>query len=89
MATAPDAQKAIPSQENLLLDYVRRLEKHRGGRQVVHVHLSQLRPFNRREQHIRAATSSFDPLISTTMGQPGRRSKPWSRRCASCFPTIP
>ena len=40
MATAPDAQKAIPSQENLLLDYVRRLEKHRGGRQVVHVHLS-------------------------------------------------
>ncbi|MEQ9554377.1 MAG: hypothetical protein RIG67_01325 [Rhodospirillales bacterium] len=69
MATAPDAQKAIPSQENLLLDYVRRLEKHRGGRQVVHVHLSQLRPFNRREQHIRAATSSFDPLISTTVGQ--------------------
>jgi hypothetical protein len=69
MATAPDAQKSIPSQENLLLDYVRRLEKHRDDRQVVHVHLSQLRPFNRREQHIRAATSSFDPLISEMAGQ--------------------
>ena len=69
MATAPDAQKSIPSQENLLLDYVRRLEKHRDGRMVVHVHLSQLRPFNRREQHIRAATSSFDPLVSAMSGQ--------------------
>ena len=69
MATAPDAQKSIPSQENLLLDYVRRLEKHRDGRMVVYVHLSQLRPFNRREQHIRAATSSFDPLVSAMSGQ--------------------
>lgn len=70
MALAPDAQKsAIPSQENLILDYVRRLEKHRAGRRVVHVHLSQLRPYNRREQHIRAATSSFDPLISSMDGQ--------------------
>ena len=66
---AADMQKTIPSQENLLLDYVRRLEKHRGGRVVAHVHLSQLRPFNRREQHLRAATSSFDPLISSLDGQ--------------------
>ncbi|MEQ8505539.1 MAG: hypothetical protein RIB80_09435 [Rhodospirillales bacterium] len=69
MATAPETQKSMPSQENLLLDYVRRLEKHRDERHVVHVHLSQLRPFNRREQHIRAATSSFDPLISEMSGQ--------------------
>lgn len=69
MATAPDTQKTLPSQENLLLDYVRRLEKHRDDRGVVHVHLSQLRPFNRREQHVRAATSSFDPLVSTMDGQ--------------------
>ena len=69
MAMAPEAQKTLPSQENLLLDYVRRLEKHADGRGVVHVHLSRLRPFNRREQHVRAATSSFDPLISTMDGQ--------------------
>ena len=69
MAIASDTQKTLPSQENLLLDYVRRLEQHRDDRQVVHVHLSQLRPFNRREQHVRAATSSFDPLISSMDGQ--------------------
>ena len=69
MVLAPDMQKNLPSQENLLLDYVRRLEKHRAGRRVVHVHLSQLRPYNRREQHLRAATSSFDPLISSMDGQ--------------------
>ncbi|MEK9672169.1 MAG: hypothetical protein VW268_06650 [Rhodospirillaceae bacterium] len=69
MATAPDPQKSLPTQENLLLDYVRRLEDHRDGRGAVHVHLSQLRPFNRREQHIRAATSSFDPLVSSMDGQ--------------------
>ncbi len=69
MAKAPESQKTLPSQENLLLDYVRRLEKHRDGRGVVHVHLSRLRPFNRREQHVRAATSSFDPLVSSMDGQ--------------------
>ncbi|MEK9722751.1 MAG: hypothetical protein VW405_04615, partial [Rhodospirillaceae bacterium] len=69
MADAADAKKRLPSQENLLLDYVRRLEKHRQGRKVVILHLSALRPFNRRDQHIRAAASNFDNLVSDITGQ--------------------
>jgi EAL domain-containing protein (putative c-di-GMP-specific phosphodiesterase class I) len=57
------------SQENLLLDYVRRLEKHKEGRRAVHIHLSGLRPFNRREHHIRVAADSFEPLIKGLSGQ--------------------
>ncbi|MBL6959093.1 MAG: EAL domain-containing protein [Rhodospirillales bacterium] len=69
MATTPETQRRTPSQENLLLDYVHRLEKHREGRKAVRVHLSNLRPFNRREQHIRAASNSFEPLIAELHGQ--------------------
>ena len=69
MADGSDGKKRLPSQENLLLDYVRRLEKHKDGRKVVILHLSALRPFNRRDQHIRAAASNFDQLISDMTGQ--------------------
>ena len=67
MALSPDKQ--MPSQENLLLDYMRRLEKHKEGRKVVHLHLSLLRPINRREQHIRTAIGNFDTLISSMDAQ--------------------
>lgn len=69
MATVPEAPKRTPSQEQLLVEYVRRLEKQRRGRRAVHVHLSKLRPFNRREQHVRAAATSFEPLVSGLYGQ--------------------
>lgn len=59
----------MPSQENLLLDYVRRLDKHKAGRRAVHIRLSGLRPFNRREQHIRAAADNLEPLIKALRGQ--------------------
>lgn len=58
-----------PSQENLLLDYVRRLEKHKEARRAVHVQLSGLRPFNRRKHHIRIAAANFEPLIKNLKGQ--------------------
>ncbi len=67
MATSPDKQ--LPSQENLLLDYIQRLEKHREGRKAVHLHLSLLRPGNRQEQHIRAASGNFEPLVKSMDGQ--------------------
>ena len=57
MAMSPENQN--PGQENLLLGYMQRLEKHREDRKVVHLHLSYLRPMNRREQHIRTAVSNF------------------------------
>ena len=69
MADQNDGKKRLPSQENLLLDYVRRLEKHKAGRKIVHLHLSGLRPFNRRDQHIRTAASNFEPLIKDLTGQ--------------------
>ncbi|MBL6946567.1 MAG: EAL domain-containing protein [Rhodospirillales bacterium] len=64
-----DGQKRVPSQENLLLDYVRRLEKHQEGRLAVHIRLSGLRPFNRREHHVRVAADSFEPLVKALQGQ--------------------
>ncbi len=59
----------LPCQENLLLDYLRRLESQKEGRKAVRIMLSGLRPFNRRKQHIRAAVSSFEPLVEDLRGQ--------------------
>ncbi len=64
-----DGFKRMPSQENLLLDYVRRLEKHKRGRMSVHIRLSGLRPFNRREHHVRVAADNFEPLVKDLAGQ--------------------
>ncbi len=66
MATQPER---MPSQEKLLIDYVRRLEKLKDGRGLAHIHLSQLRPFNRRDQHIRTAAGNFDQLVKDMQGQ--------------------
>jgi len=49
-------------QEQALLDYVGRLERFTEGRRAVIVHLSELRPYNRREHHFRIAASCFDKL---------------------------
>ncbi|MBI2978341.1 MAG: hypothetical protein HYY38_05860, partial [Rhodospirillales bacterium] len=71
MATPPTEtpNQQLPSQENLLLDYIRRLEKHKQGRKVVHLYLSELRPFNRRDQHLRTAASNFEPFVKSMDGQ--------------------
>lgn len=66
MATAPDK---LPSQEKLLVDYIHRLEKHKNSRGLVHVHLSKLRPFNRRDQHIRVASGHFEQMVKDMSGQ--------------------
>lgn len=59
----------LSSQENLLLDYVQRLEKHKAGRGAVHVHISGLLPHNRREHHVRIAANTFDTLVKKLQGQ--------------------
>jgi EAL domain-containing protein (putative c-di-GMP-specific phosphodiesterase class I) len=69
MASPKEGQRNLPSQENLLLDYIHRLEKHKKDRKVVHLLLSNLRPFNRRDQHIRTAAGNFDALVSELSGQ--------------------
>jgi len=57
------------TQEQLLLEYLRRLENRREGRKAVRINISSLMPGNRREHHIRAATNSFEGLVSELMGQ--------------------
>lgn len=54
---------AAVGQEKLLLDYVRRLDRFREGRRAAYLHLSRLRPYNRRDHHMRIAGITFDTLI--------------------------
>lgn len=49
--------------EELLVDYAERLERHRQGRRAVQIHLSQLRPYNQRPHHIRVAKQILEPLV--------------------------
>lgn len=58
-----------PGQEPLLLAYMEELEAHGGDRLAVHLHLSALKPENRREQHLRAAGSGFESLVDSGRGQ--------------------
>ncbi|MBI5120434.1 MAG: EAL domain-containing protein [Rhodospirillales bacterium] len=67
---APDPAKRTPSsQESLLVDYLFRLENFKKGRRALQVNLSKLEPQNKREQHIRAAASSFEPMVKRGDGQ--------------------
>ena len=69
MGAAAEARRGTPSQDQLLLDYLRRLESRRADRGAVHLRLSNLQPFNRREHHIRAAAGAFDNLVASRDGQ--------------------
>ncbi|MCC7017718.1 MAG: hypothetical protein IT564_11010 [Rhodospirillales bacterium] len=66
MANAPPAARP---QEALLLEYVQQLEKMRTGRKMLHLHLSLLRPYNRRDTHLRTAAANFDPIVRAANGQ--------------------
>lgn len=69
MPLIPPVRPVVRSQEELLLDYVRRLEKIRRDRRAVLLHLSRLLPFNRREQHLRTAANSFEVLLKALHAQ--------------------
>lgn len=53
----------------VLIDYVERLNSHREGRRVLHVHMSLLAPLNRREHHIRIAMNTIEPLLRKFEGK--------------------
>lgn len=57
------------NQDALLLEYMRRLDGQKEGRKAVFINLSALQPMNRREQHVRAAASSFEDIVSSLAGQ--------------------
>jgi hypothetical protein len=55
--------------EHLLVDYTRRLARFPGSRRAVIIHLSRLRPDNRRVHHIRIAANTFETLVKQFNGQ--------------------
>jgi hypothetical protein len=65
----PASDTRLPSQEALLRDYTQRLGRHRQGRRAVHIHLSRLRPYNRRDHHLRIAANTFESLVTIYEGQ--------------------
>lgn len=69
MLSAPPSPVRSAAQENLLVDYLRRLERHRKERRAVHIHLSALLPNNRRDHHMRIAAGTFENLTKMMQAQ--------------------
>jgi hypothetical protein len=69
MPAAPRPQPELPGQEAALVDYVSRLSRFREGRRAVHLHLSQLQPYNRRDHHLRIAVKTFEAVVRLFEGQ--------------------
>jgi hypothetical protein len=51
------------SNEEILLEVVARLDRHRAGRLACEIHLSLLRPYHRRPHHLRIARKALEPLV--------------------------
>jgi hypothetical protein len=51
------------SNEEILLEVVARLDRHRAGRLACEIHLSLLRPYHRRPHHLRIARKTLEPLV--------------------------
>nr|WP_254869728.1 EAL domain-containing protein [Thalassospira sp. HF15] len=52
-----------------MLDYVQRLETRKYGHRAVHIHLSRMKPFHRRDYHIRVATNTFESYVKLYVGR--------------------
>jgi len=59
----------LPTSEELLLDYARRLDRHREGRRALWLHLSRLARQNRHESNIRLAANLLRPLARRFQGE--------------------
>lgn len=69
MTTPPAADERPAAAESAVIEYLQRIGRIRDGRRAVHIHLSKLRPYNRREQHVRIATNTFENLVRLHDGQ--------------------
>lgn len=69
MSPTEELNSVAQGSEPALLAYAKRLERHKKDRRAVHVHLSRLRPHNRREHHIRIAANSFERLAQGYDGE--------------------
>ena len=63
------ADEKAASVEFQLLEYTRRLGRHPLGRRAIVIHLSRLRPDNRRSHHIRIAANTFEGLVKQFNGR--------------------
>lgn len=63
VSAAPAGNGAV-SEESLLLDHLRRLERTRAGCCAIHCHLSDLQAPSRKPHFIRIAARSFDTLVT-------------------------
>ena len=52
-----------PSEENLLVGHLRRIEDDRAGNYAIHIHMSELRPHYRQPHYLRVASRAFDALV--------------------------
>jgi hypothetical protein len=50
------------SYEEILLDFVTRLDRHRAGRTACELHLSLLRPYHQQAHHLRIVRKTLEPL---------------------------
>ncbi|MCR6633113.1 MAG: hypothetical protein NVV74_25430 [Magnetospirillum sp.] len=69
IGSPPSGSARVTAQENLLLDYLHRLERHRAERRAVHIHLSGLLSQNRRDHHLRIAATTFEGLVKMLQAQ--------------------
>jgi hypothetical protein len=69
MHANPLAEGRRQSQEALLVDYVRRLNRHRAGRRALHIHISALASHLRADRHLRIAVNTFQRLVRGYAGQ--------------------
>ncbi len=49
--------------EELLLDFVTRLDRHRAGRMACELHLNLLRPYHQQAHHLRIVRKTLEPLV--------------------------
>jgi len=68
-AQEPLGRQEVVTQESLLLAAAERISKIREGRVALHLHLSELRPQNREDGHIRIAVRMLEQSIDTYRGQ--------------------
>lgn len=62
-------KQRLPEPEELFLDYVKRMARHRDGREVLLVHMSQLEPHNRTRHHVELVTTRLGQLARKCDGQ--------------------
>jgi len=58
-----DKDTRIVSYEEVLLDFITRLDRHRAGRLACELHLNLLRPYHQQAHHLRIVRKTLEPLI--------------------------